>query len=357
MERDVLLVGSVGLANAQAVFRTVGSVLGEYVKQVPDGETGWARSVWIQCQRPFFMANGALEMVESDPANPGTYIPARVPSGGIYGHSRAEMYGGRARLRNLASQADLRFDNLGYADWAEDSYALFARLKHEGVLPQSARFQVCLPDPAIIVNMHVWPEAQPVVGPMYTAALFREIERLARTIPPAELAIQWDCTQPIAYETADTATRRAIIDEIAHLSDHVPAGVGLGYHLCYGDFEHSHPLEPPSLAVCVEIANGITEVASRPIDWVHMPVPRNRDDVAYVAPLSNLRISSGTRLYLGLVHYTDGVEGTRRRIATAATVYPEFGIATECGMGRRVGQDIHELLRIHAEAARELSED
>jgi hypothetical protein len=356
MQRDVLLVGSVGLTNAEEVFRTVASVLGEQVRQVPDGETGWARSVWIQCQRPFFMANAALEMVESDPANPGTYTPARVPAGGIYGHTTSEMYRGRARLRGGASQADVRFENLGYADWAEESYALFARLKHEGVLPASVRFQVCIPDPAIILNMHVWPEARPVVGPVYTAALFREIERLAGSIPPAELAVQWDCTQPIAYETADPAARRAIIDEMARLSDHVPAGVELGYHLCYGDFEHRHPVQPPSLAVCVEIANGITEAASRPIDWVHMPVPRDRDDVAYVAPLSNLRISSGTRLYLGLVHYTDGVEGTRRRIGTAASVYPEFGIATECGLGRRVGQDIHELLRIHAEAAQELSE-
>jgi hypothetical protein len=268
----------------------------------------------------------------------------------------SETYRGRARLRSGASQADVRFDNLGYADWAEESYALFASLKREGVLPESVRFQVCIPDPAIILNMHVWPEAQPVVGPVYTAALFREIERLAGSVPPLELAVQWDCTQPIAYETADPPARRAIIDEMTHLSDHVPAGVQLGYHLCYGDFEHRHPVQPPSLAVCVEIANGIAEAASRPIDWVHMPVPRDRDDVAYVAPLSNLRISTGTRLYLGLVHYTDGVAGTRRRVATAASVYPDFGIATECGMGRRVGQDIHELLRIHAEAARELSE-
>ena len=86
-----------------------------------------------------------------------------------------------------------------------------------------------------------------------------------------------------------------------------------------------------------------------------MPVPRDRDDVGYVAPLSGLRLPSSTRLYLGLVHYTDGVAGTRRRIETAASVYPEFGIATECGLGRRVGQDIRELLRIHAEAIRLVS--
>ena len=81
MARDVLLVGSVGLDNADEVFRTVGSILGDAVKRVPDGETGWARSVWIQCQRPFFLSNPALEMVEPDPTNTGAYIPARVPGG------------------------------------------------------------------------------------------------------------------------------------------------------------------------------------------------------------------------------------------------------------------------------------
>ncbi len=355
MKRDVLLVGSVGLSNAEEVFRTVGDILGSYVKRVPDGETGWARSVWTQCQRPFFMANPALEMLEADPAHPGRYVPARVPSAGIYGHTMAETYRGRARLRPGAASQDITFPNVGYADWAEESYALFARLKRESVLPAHVRFQVCIPDPAIILNMHVWPEAQAAVGPAYTAALFSEIERLARAVPLSELAIQWDCTQPVVYETADRAGRQGIIEELARLSDHVPAEVELGYHLCYGDFEHKHGVEPPSLQACVEIANGITEAASRAVDWVHMPVPRNRADVEYVAPLAGLRIRSSTRLYLGLVHYTDGVAGTRRRIATAASVLPEFGIATECGLGRRVGQDLGELLRLHAQAAEEVS--
>lgn len=353
MARDVLLVGSVGLDNADEVFRTVGSILGDAVRRVPDGETGWARSVWTQCQRPFFLGNPALEMVEPDPTSTGAYILARVPAGGIYGHTMAETYRGRARLRAGASAQDLEFQNLGYADWALESYALFSRLKDEGAVPADVRFQVCVPDPAVILNMHVLPEAKALVGPIYSAALFAEIGRLASTIPPSELAIQWDCTQPVEYERADAGRRREIVDEMSRLSDNVPVGVQLGYHLCYGDFEHKHGLQPPSLAVCVEIANGIAAQASRPVDWVHMPVPRDRDDAGYVAPLDDLRLSGETRLYLGLVHYTDGVVGTRRRIATAASVYPDFGIATECGMGRRVGQDIRELLRIHAAAARE----
>jgi len=57
------------------------------------------------------------------------------------------------------------------------------------------------------------------------------------------------------------------------------------------------------------------------------------------------------RSCLGLVHYTDGVGGTRRRLATAEKYVKNFAIATECGFGRRPPQTIPELLRIHAAAA------
>ncbi len=53
------------------------------------------------------------------------------------------------------------------------------------------------------------------------------------------------------------------------------------------------------------------------------------------------------------MHYTDGIEGTRRRLAAARQHWPNFAIGTECGVGRRKPETIPELLRIHAEAAGE----
>jgi hypothetical protein len=138
LDRDVLLIGSVGLSTAEEVFRTAASTLGTLAPRLPDGETGWARSVWVQCQRPFFLGNPALEMVEPDPQRPGEYRPARVPSVGIYGHTHAETYLGKARVR---AGATVQFDNLGYADWGLESYATFARLKSEQVIPGGTRFQ------------------------------------------------------------------------------------------------------------------------------------------------------------------------------------------------------------------------
>jgi len=49
------------------------------------------------------------------------------------------------------------------------------------------------------------------------------------------------------------------------------------------------------------------------------------------------------------VHDSDGVEGTRARIAVAAKYASDFGIAAECGFGRRPPQTIPDLLRAHSE--------
>jgi hypothetical protein len=101
----------------------------------------------------------------------------------------------------------------------------------------------------------------------------------------------------------------------------------------------------------VRVANRLSRAIGRSIDWIHMPVPRGRTDDAYYAPLKDLRLRPETRLYLGLVHHTDGLAGTRKRIAAAQKVVGDFGIATECGLGRRAAETLPKLLEIHAEAA------
>jgi hypothetical protein len=80
-------------------------------------------------------------------------------------------------------------------------------------------------------------------------------------------------------------------------------------------------------------------------------VPRNRSDDAYFDPLKRLKLPPETELCLGLVHHTDGVEGTKRRLETAKRHTSGFSIATECGFGRRDPATIPELLRIHATVA------
>ena len=124
---------------------------------------------------------------------------------------------------------------------------------------------------------------------------------------------------------------------------------------CYGDApseesEGRHWKEPADTSKLVAVANAVTERAARPLDWFSMPVPLSRDDDAYFEPLADLRLHDRTPLYLGLVHHTGGVEGTQRRIDTARRhCQREFGVATECGMGRKPRERVPELLEIQAQ--------
>ena len=54
-----------------------------------------------------------------------------------------------------------------------------------------------------------------------------------------------------------------------------------------------------------------------------------------------------TELYLGLVHATDGVEGTSSALRQRSIMLGGVGVATECGCGRRKPEVLSELMRIH----------
>ena len=112
-----------------------------------------------------------------------------------------------------------------------------------------------------------------------------------------------------------------LLGQLADLGNRAPGKVQVGYHLCYGDRGHKHFIEPKDTANLVEVANGVAAKIQRSLDWVHLPVPRNRDDDAYFAPLAGLTLQPQTKLFLGLVHHTDGVEGARRRMAAAERVH------------------------------------
>jgi hypothetical protein len=331
----VLLVGSVPLKSAEEVFRTASSILGKWLRRLPDGETG-ERLGWIGWQLSILQS---LPQFETEPPSPNTYPP--LP---------------RVKLRSQAAAGGIAFGRLGYADAAKASYADFSQLKQAGVIPAGCRFQVSLPTPLAPINVFVALEDQAVVEPLYEARLLAELDEITAAIPHQELAIQWDVAVEMAiwegpWPTHFADIKTGIIERLVRIGNRVPAGVELGYHLCYGDYQHSHFKQPLDAANSVEVANAVSSAIGRSIEWIHLPVPRDRSDDAYFAPLRNLKLRPETELYLGLVHFTDGVTGTRQRIAAAQRAVSEFGVATECGLGRRPPETIPDLLRIHAEVA------
>lgn len=331
----VHLNGSIPLANAEEVFRVTSSILGDRLQRIPDGETG-IRTNWIGWQAEFLARNPSLELI---PPNPGAYASLR-----------------RFRLRSGVNTDELVFDQLGYAEAALASYSVFTQLKQSGVIPARYRFQVSLPTPLAPIVGFIVEEDQAIVLPAYEKAMFAELDRIAAGIPHNELAIQWDTAiefgllEGVAF-TNYAHVKADIIAQLVRLGNQVPEDVELGYHLCYGDAGHKHFVEPEDTSKLVDVANGIAAGLTRSLNWISMPVPRNRSDDAYFAPLKNLQLHPETELYLGLVHLTDGVEGTRGRIEAAQRVVSNFGVATECGFGRRPPETIPDLLRIHSAVA------
>ncbi|HEV8474415.1 MAG TPA: class I SAM-dependent methyltransferase [Methylomirabilota bacterium] len=333
LAHGVHLVGSVPLDSTETVFRTVATEIGDRLRRIPDGETG-PRSDWIVWQLPVFTARSELEIV---PPAPDSWRP--LP---------------RVRLAEGVRAESVRFEALGYADAALASYRAFARLKRDGVVPTACRFQISLPTPLAPISAFVVPEHQAALEPVYEARLLAELRVILHDVPHDQLAIQWDTNFefgmlegvfPIWFDDA----RGGILERLLRLSRQVPTDVELGYHFCYGDVQHRHFKEPDDATRLVDVANALAVSLGRRLNWIHVPVPRARTDARYYAPLRELRLRPETELYLGLVHHTDGVEGTAKRIEVARAVVPDFGIATECGWGRRAPATIPALLQVHRE--------
>jgi hypothetical protein len=109
-------------------------------------------------------------------------------------------------------------------------------------------------------------------------------------------------------------------------------------------------VQPKDTAILVEMMEGIAAATRRPIDFFHIPVPKERADDAYYAPLENWRRPAGTELYLGLLHHDDAA-GDKRRIAVAKTFIDDFGLSAECGWGRTEPGRLPGLLKGHRVAA------
>jgi hypothetical protein len=329
---NVHFVGSVALDSPPEVFAAIGEYCGPYLKRVPDGEPG-GRRLWISWQIPVLRANPGLTPVSA----------AQVP----------------LKLADGVRADDVHFGELGYFREARPGYEDFLRARSAGQIPSNVRFQVSLPTPWAVVMPFVQQPDALQIYPVYEQAMLREVERICAVIPHQDLAIQWDvCIEMVAWDgRSDNARAFPGMDQVfagnfARLGGAVPADVELGFHLCYGDYDGKHFIEPVDATKMVELANLIVRAVPRPITWMHMPVPINRTDEAFYAPLTGLELAPETELYLGLVHAQDGVEGTLKRVNAARACVQDFGIASECGISRARDANLAlEFIKTYAGAA------
>jgi SAM-dependent methyltransferase len=326
----VLLVGSVPLRSPAEVFRTVAGALGDRIRRIPDGETG-PRSDWIVWQYPVLSSRPEFEVCP-----PGDHPYRSLP---------------RLRLADDARPDSLRFEGLGYAQSALASYREFAQLKRDGIVGEGVRFQVALPTPLAPISAFIAPEDQARVEPVYEARLLEELDQILDAIPHDQLAIQWDTNFEFAMldgvlPSWFSDVRAGVVERLLRLARQVPGDVELGYHFCHG---HDRLVadRPHDARRLVDIANALASALSRPLNWIHLPVPHDKLDVGYFERLARLQLRPETELYLGLIHPEDGLTGARARIVAARRYLDRFGVSTSCGWGRQRGQDLDVLLDLH----------
>ncbi|KAL9072870.1 MAG: hypothetical protein Q9157_004935 [Trypethelium eluteriae] len=340
----VHLVGSIPLSSTEEVFTKICQEIPKRLQSLPDGETGY-RHGFVDWQT-FVFPPGILRADKRDGPLQGDFEPT--------------------------------LDDIKPTKYSEPnaaSYRTFQKLREQGIIPPGIRFQVSLPTPINTCFAHVDYAYRPKVEPLYMQRVVQDLKNLQAIIPAEDLAIQIDCAIEMGYLEYERGRlsqsnlvyiegqRKGVINEmfkphpsleplketmadrVAELSSAVDLGVLLGIHLCYGDRGHEHFVQPKDASLLVEMANAILERVDRQIQWIHMPVPRERTDIDYFKPLQGLRLGK-TKLYLGLVHAQDQ-SGTEERIKVAQSVYgPSFGVATECGMGRTAREDLDSILSI-----------
>ncbi len=343
-QRTAHLVGSIPLSDAETVFRTVSQALGSSLKRIPDGETG-DRSRWIWFQRAMLASHPDMELDTSIPAFEVVQWDGKIV--------RETQW---MKFKDDADPSASSFPT-GYRDAAVESYQVYARLRDEGVIGPDVRFQVSIPTPMATAYMYISPSAREAYIPAYERALAEAISGIVDAIPHDRLAIQWDvCQEVLVFEDYEpfggrpTDYKQQIFDELARVGSLVPETVELGYHLCYGSPADEHLIMPKDMGVLVEIANGLTTRLSRRLDFLHLPVPKDRTDAAYFEPLRSLNVPESAEVMLGLIHFDD-VAGDASRMTTAGDYLKSFGVATECGWGRTDPARVTGLLESHARAA------
>jgi hypothetical protein len=332
------LVGSIPLPDTETVYRTLSAGLGRHLVRLPDGETG-IRRTWIRFLQDVLAENPGIEVARDVP-------PFRF----VQWDGKLIREIPRLRLKRGLPPDPASFKT-GYADMAIESWGIFQRLQTTGIIPSHVKFQVSLPTPIAPIYQNMLPVDRPGILPPLTHHLTGEVAKIAAAIPHDRLALQWDVCQEVLawegyYDKGPIDFRTETIAVLTAIGDAVPAGVELGYHLCYGSPADEHLVQPKDTRLMVEMTNAIVAGVKRPIQFFHMPVPKGRTDDAYFAPLKALKLGPDTELYLGLIHHDDAA-GDKMRLAAARRHVRVDGIGTECGMARGDPTRLAGLLAAH----------
>jgi hypothetical protein len=250
--------------------------------------------------------------------------------------------------------------DLPYVAAARAARAGFHALTSAHKLPADSKLQSSYP----VAVARQWPEPfdrSNEIDVEFNACLIGQIERIVAAGPTNGTAIQLDlpfadlteATDRLASSDAD-ARRDHFIAAALTVMNAVPESADLALHFdCRDGARFS--MVPADAEAMATIAQDIIGRASRAVHLVHLPVPLRHEDDAFFRGLAGLHLPFVTRLCLGLVHLSDGLEGARRRIKLARAHFDDFAIGARSGFAARATDTIRPFLALHAEVADDMT--
>jgi len=337
--------GSVNLPDSETVMREICARIPRGLRRMTDGEPG-ERNYWIRFQTQRFERMPEFEAVASHRAYETSDDAPAMPL---------------LRLAAGVQPEAIRWPNLGYADEYTRSFATFERLQAEGTIPAGVRFQMQYPTPMASIAGTIVPEDMAAVAPSYERALFADLDTVLARVAHDRIAVQWDVA--VEFGALEGAMGpRLTIEQVApglvRCVERVPSDVPVGMHLCYGDYGHQHFKQPESLRMQVGLVNAVARAAGRPVSFASFTVPQDRGDPGYFEPLQELSTGPQTELCFSLVPYhpDEQAPGTTAAqiqhidaaLSRSRAGAREWGVCTECGMGRVEPADVPRLLDLHS---------
>jgi hypothetical protein len=167
--RDLLyFAGSVPLPNCEEVFRTLNSEVGQFLRRMPDGETG-QRTLWIKFQQKMLFEHPAIELDSTQPP-----LPVKQADGTVHRYIQL------VRLKPSVDVDAVEFDT-GYDRAAAASYQTYRMLREAGIITPDMRLQVALPTPMATGLMYVSPSARQDYLRAYERSLLKALQQIIGT--------------------------------------------------------------------------------------------------------------------------------------------------------------------------------
>lgn len=331
-------MGSLPGDTPEQAMRTALEVLGPRLRSLPDGETGERRN-WV------------ISIVDSLRDHPDLEL---AKAGDWSDYDKTPTL--RVRRGRTLYGANLDF---GHVAAVRDTFPVFEQLRAELDLPGLV-FQSGVPSDLDLAMFTLGPVGALRHRTPFTEATLSEI-RGVREIAGPDTVFQLEL--PVELVLLAKAPRAALpvlagrlAAGLTRLATAAPAGSVIGLHLCLGDMNNKAFGTMTDVSPLVALSNAI--VAGWPrgqrLAYVHAPFAAADQpattDPAFYAPLTGLRLPTGTTFVAGFAHEAQALSD---QLTVRSLIEDRLGqavdISAACGLGRRKPADGRAVLERTAE--------